>query len=148
MIIAMGTWTLSRAQPSDLLHLWFFCKMLIDQIELSGGRSCLQLLFSWWLWMMPLHWLPFRLRLIMVSPSFVTCDDPGLKGLPLCIRTLQPFRTDGFPLTSVLGRETSRNPSCAYLRISQSVNNCHCTSIAWLKAVRPIADLWCADPHE
>ena len=52
------------------------------------------------------------------------------KGLPLSIKTLQKFRTDGFPLTSVLGCKTSRNPSCAYLRISQSVNNCHCTSIA------------------
>ena len=79
---------------------------------------------------MPLQWSPFRLVLIMVSPSFVTRDDPGRKGLLLSIKTLQQFRTDGFPLTSVLGRETSRNPSCAYLRISQSVNNCHCTSIA------------------
>ena len=61
----------------------------------------------------------FRLRLIMVSPSFVTCDDPGQKGLPLSIKTLQQFRTEGFPLTSVLGRETSKNPSCAHLRISQ-----------------------------
>jgi len=78
---------------------------------------------------MPLHWLPFCLWLIMVSPSFVTSDDLGQKDL-LSIKTLQQFRTDSFPLTSVLGRETSRNPSCAYLRISQSVNNCHCTSIA------------------
>ena len=79
---------------------------------------------------MPLYWLPFRLRLIMVSPSFVTCDDSGQKGLRLTIKTLQQFRTDGFPLTFVLGCETPRNPSCAYLRIFQSLNNCLCTSIA------------------
>ena len=79
---------------------------------------------------MPLHWLPFLLQLIMVSPGFVTCDDLGQKGLPLSIKMLQQFRTYGFPLMSVLGCETSRNPSCAYLRISQSTNNCRCTSIA------------------
>ena len=83
--------------------------------------------------MIPLHWLPFPLRLIMVSPGFVTCDDQGQKISPFSIKTLQQFRTDGFPLTSVLGCETSRNPSWAYLRISQSVNNCHCTSIAGWK---------------
>ena len=98
--------------------------------DLSSGRSCLELPFSWWLRMMPLHWLSFRLLPIMVSPSFVICDDPGQKGLPLSIKTLQQFRRDGISLTSVLGCETSRNPSCAYLRISQSANNCHCTSIA------------------
>ena len=97
--------------------------------DLSGGRNCLKLLFSWRLRMMLLHWLPFLLLLIMVSPSFVTCDDLGQKGLPLSIKTLQQFTTDGFLLTFVLGCETSRNPSCAYLRISQSANNWHCTSI-------------------
>ena len=98
--------------------------------ELSSRRSCLELLLSWWLRMMPLHWLPFHLRLIVVSPGFITCDDPGKKRLPPQHQMLQQFRTVGFPLTSLLGCETLRNPSCAYLRISQSVNNCHCTSIA------------------
>ena len=54
--------------------------------DLSGRRNCLELLFSWWLRMMPLHWLPFHLYLIRVSPGFVTCDDPGQKGLPLSIK--------------------------------------------------------------
>ena len=126
------------------VHVWIDCLTSghhIHQIHsinvqkdgdhgLSSRRSHLELLFSWWLRMMPLHWLPFRLWLIMVSPDFVTCDDPVQKGLPLGIKMLQQFRRDGFPLTSVLGSETLRNPSCAYLRISQSVNNCPCTSIA------------------
>ena len=50
--------------------------------DLSGRRNCLELLFSWWLRMMPLHWLPFHLYLIRVSPGFVTCDDLRQKGLP------------------------------------------------------------------
>jgi len=65
----------------------------------------------------------------MVSPGFVTCVDTGQKVLNR-IKTLKKFRKVGFPLTLVLGCETSRNPSCAYLRISQSINICHCTSIA------------------
>jgi hypothetical protein len=44
----------------------------------------------------------------MVSPGFVTSDDLGQKGLLLSIKTLQQLRTDGFPLKSVLGCETSR----------------------------------------
>jgi hypothetical protein len=84
---------------------------------------------SWWLRMMPLHWLPLPLRLIMLSPGFITCDNPGQKGL-LSIKMLHQFRTDGFPLTSVLSCETSRNPFYAYLWISQSISKCHCTSIA------------------
>ena len=76
------------------------------------------------------HLWTFCLRLIMVSPGFVNCDDPGQKDLPLSMKTLQQFRTDGFPLMSVLGCGTLRNSSCTYLRISQSINNCHFTSIA------------------
>ena len=91
---------------------------------------------------MPICWLPFRLRLIMVSLGFVTCDSPGQKGHPLSIRTLQQLRTYGFPLTSALGSETLRNLSCAYLRKSQSVDKCHCSSIVdWkLYGQLPICD--------
>ena len=52
------------------------------------------------------------------------------KSLPLRIKTLQHFRRDGFSLTSLPSCETSRNPPCAYRRISQSVNNYHSTSTA------------------
>ena len=91
---------------------------------------------------MPICWLPFRLRLIMVSLGFVTCDSPGQKGHPLSIRTLQQLRTYGFPLMSVLGSETSRNLSCDYLRKSQSVDKCLCSSIVdWkLYGQLPICD--------
>ena len=91
---------------------------------------------------MPICWLPFRLRLIMVSLGFVTCDSPGQKGHPLSIKTLQQLRTYGFPLMSVLGSETSRNLSCDYLRKSQSVDKCLCSSIVdWkLYGQLPICD--------
>jgi hypothetical protein len=61
----------------------------ISDHDPCGGRGCLELLFSWWLRMMPLHWLPVHLWYIMVSPGFITCDDPGQKGLRLSIEMLQ-----------------------------------------------------------
>ena len=118
--------------------------LAITSTRITPSVSQKMVIISWAFWRKELSWTYFFLvivddatPLIAFSslahngePKFHHLWRSGTKRPPLSIKTLQQFRTDGFPLTSVLSCVTLRNPSCAHLQIAKSVNNCHCTTIA------------------
>jgi len=52
--------------------------------------------------MAPFHTLPFRFRLEMVKPAFVTCHNTEEKIIAFVLISLQQFLGDGFSLTFVV----------------------------------------------
>ena len=70
--------------------------------HLHSWWHCFCLLLWWRMQMAPFHTLPFRFRLKMVKPAFVTCHNTEQKIIAFVSIFLQQFWGDGFSLTFVV----------------------------------------------